>query len=86
MEPRIVYCKPKSKQFIGSYQSEILSSVCAPETIYCVNIDKFFGACEMYSNNSEPIASSADSDSSSNYDDKNTNVKCDQDTGKVCTY
>ncbi|XP_063695948.1 uncharacterized protein LOC134827293 [Culicoides brevitarsis] len=22
MEPRIVYCKPKSKQFIGSYQSE----------------------------------------------------------------
>lgn len=32
MEPRIVYCKPKSDEFIGSYQSE--SILFLPESDY----------------------------------------------------
>lgn len=40
-QPRIVYCKPKSKQFIGSYQSEVISSVCLPEIDYNLSSEMF---------------------------------------------
>lgn len=85
MEPRIVYCKPKSKQFIGSYQSEVICAL--PETGYSVDIDKFFGACEMYSgnlnNNSvvEPILASS-ADSMPNYDDDKSVKQCEQEQVK----
>lgn len=77
--PRIVYCKPKSKQFIGSYQSEVIFSACLPETDYNLKIDKLLDTCEMFNNNPTP-PTTAESYSSLSFD---KSINSDKEKGNV---